>query len=196
MHWLSQNYQWIFSGIGVLILALLLERWRRRAKLKVEIREVCFDDVLQSVANDWSDFTVERYIFVRVWAVNLKNVPTTVKEWKLTYSKDKKVFAASEVSDFSKWRQHVKWKVQGTGFVTGVIQEAHNTLTQFPLQPLQHGVPSEGWVCFKATGVSGMGSNSSTIKLEMENSLGQKYRVNSPAPSGCKGTMTNPDLPW
>jgi hypothetical protein len=32
MHWLSQNYQWIFSGIGVLILGLLIERWRRSSK--------------------------------------------------------------------------------------------------------------------------------------------------------------------
>ena len=32
MHWLSQNYQWIVSGIGVLILALLIERWRRSSQ--------------------------------------------------------------------------------------------------------------------------------------------------------------------
>jgi hypothetical protein len=32
MHWLSQNYQWIFSGIGVLILGLLIERRRRLSK--------------------------------------------------------------------------------------------------------------------------------------------------------------------
>lgn len=27
MHWLAQNYQWIFSGIGVLVVSLLLRRW-------------------------------------------------------------------------------------------------------------------------------------------------------------------------
>jgi hypothetical protein len=32
MHWLTQNYQWIFSGIGVLLLALLFERMRRSSR--------------------------------------------------------------------------------------------------------------------------------------------------------------------
>ena len=32
MTWLSQNYQWIFSGIGVLILSLFLELWRRSSQ--------------------------------------------------------------------------------------------------------------------------------------------------------------------
>jgi hypothetical protein len=28
-HWLAQNYQWVFSGIGVLIVGYLIERWRK-----------------------------------------------------------------------------------------------------------------------------------------------------------------------
>lgn len=32
MHWFSENYQWIFSGIGVLVLALLLKRLRRPSR--------------------------------------------------------------------------------------------------------------------------------------------------------------------
>ena len=33
MNWLSENYQWIFSGIGVLILGLLFQRNRTRRKI-------------------------------------------------------------------------------------------------------------------------------------------------------------------
>lgn len=29
MQWLSQNYQWVFSGIGVLALGVFFNRWRR-----------------------------------------------------------------------------------------------------------------------------------------------------------------------
>lgn len=36
-------------------------------KLSVEIREVCFDDFLDSLSPDFADFTLERYIFVYVW---------------------------------------------------------------------------------------------------------------------------------
>ena len=32
MRWLTQNYQWIFSGIGVFIVALFIERWSRRSR--------------------------------------------------------------------------------------------------------------------------------------------------------------------
>jgi hypothetical protein len=32
MNWLSENYQWIFSGIGVLILGLLFQQNRKGKK--------------------------------------------------------------------------------------------------------------------------------------------------------------------
>jgi hypothetical protein len=37
-HWFSQNYQWIFSGIGVLIVALLSQRFVSRNEAKHESR--------------------------------------------------------------------------------------------------------------------------------------------------------------
>jgi pyrimidine deaminase RibD-like protein len=166
-------------------------------QLDVEVREVCFDDVLDSVNEDWADFSVERYIFVRVWVVNLESVATVVKEWKLTYTTNKKVIVGCEVTDFSKWRQHVKWKERsGAAPVMHVIKEARNALIPFPSQALQQGIPSEGWVCFKATGVTGTGGDESTIELCLVDSFGWKTLVESPAPLTCKGTMTNPDLPW
>ena len=80
-----------------------------RPALKVEIREVCFDDVMDSLKQDWSGFTLERYIFVRIWVVNTESVATNVKEWKLVYSKEGTPHVTKEIADFSKWRQHVKW---------------------------------------------------------------------------------------
>jgi hypothetical protein len=37
VHWLSLNYQWIFSGIGVLIIGFFLERWRRSSQSKATL---------------------------------------------------------------------------------------------------------------------------------------------------------------
>jgi hypothetical protein len=247
MHWFSQNYQWIFSGIGVLVLALLIDRWRKSRRnpsgkenratltaqgakvtgspvasgsgitqvvnsptrmhlnmgrtvesalpqLNVEVCEVCFEDVLDSLREDWADFTLERYIFVHIWIVNRENVATAVKEWALTYSMGGKLLAASKVSDFSKWRQHVPWEERGTGFVSGVLKETHNPLIPFPTNVLQQGIPLQGWVCFKATGVSGMSSDGGSIELCILDSFGQTYRIESPAPFACKGKMFNPEL--
>jgi hypothetical protein len=167
-------------------------------QLNIEIREVCFDDVLESVTEDLADFTVERNIFVRVWIVNKESVATAVKKWSLAYSKDGKTVTASEVTDFSKWHQHVKWKERQSSMtpVMYVIKEARNTLTPFPAQPLLQGIPSEGWVCFKAPGVNGMGNEDGRIELNIVDSFNQKYCGESPAPLACKGTMTNTDLPW
>ena len=166
-------------------------------QLHIEVREVCFDDVLDSVNEDWADFSVERYIFVRVWAVNLESVATVVKEWKLTYTTNKKVIVGCEVTDFSKWHQHVKWKERsGAAPVMHVIKETRNALIPFPSKVLQQGIPSEGWVCFKVTGVTGTGGDESTIEVCLVDSFGWKTIVGSATPLKCKGTMTNPDLPW
>ena len=199
----SKTVTWLFDGVGgaavIFLIGLLIQRLTsKRSRLNMEIREVCFDDVLETVTEDLADFTVERYVFVRVWIVNKESVATAVKEWALTYSKDGKTAAASEVTDFSDWHQHVKWKAQQQGVtpVTHVIKEARNALTPFPSQPLLQGIPSEGWVCFKATGVSGMASDDGRIRLCVVDSFDKKYRKKSPAPLACKGIMTNPDLPW
>ena len=247
MHWLSQNYQWLFDGVGGAVVIALIgfgyRRWKKspnypapsstltaqgakvanspvasgagitqnvnsptvhihlaqtaaRPTLNVEIREVCFDDVLDSVTEDLADFTVERYIFVRLWLVNTENVATGVKEWKLTYSKDGKTQVASEVEDFSKWHQHVKWKERTAILNMDVIKEARKPMTSFPSHSLEQGVPSQGWVCFKATGVNGMGGDDGKIELRVVDSFDQEFRVESPAPLACKGTIVNPELPW
>jgi hypothetical protein len=128
--------------------------------------------------------------------VNTENVATTVKDWKLTYLKGENTLTASEVRDFSKWHQHVEWKERGAGFITSVIKDARNSLTPFPSLPLQRGIHSEGWVCFKATGVSVVGTDDGSVQLCIVDSFGQEYRVESPAPVACKGKMFNPDHPW
>src|SRR4029077_13958146 len=95
MRWISDNYKWLLDGVGgaaiIALFVYLLQRWVKPSpRLNAEIREVCFDDVLESVTEDWADFTLERYIFVYVWAVNTESVATAVKDWKLTYLKDGK----------------------------------------------------------------------------------------------------------
>jgi hypothetical protein len=34
------------------------------------------------------------------------------------------------------------------------------------------------------------------IELCIVDSFGQEYHIGCPAPLACKGTMTNPELPW
>lgn len=38
MNWLSQNYEWIFSGIGVLVLGFIVQQWLSRKNSKTEIK--------------------------------------------------------------------------------------------------------------------------------------------------------------
>jgi hypothetical protein len=38
VNWLSQNYQWIFSGIGVLVLGFVVQQWLSRKDSKTEIK--------------------------------------------------------------------------------------------------------------------------------------------------------------
>jgi hypothetical protein len=116
-----------------------------------------------------------------------------VKEWRLTYRKGGENLSTSVVSDVSKWHQHVKRKERGLGF--DVIKDERNVLTPFPSAPLHQGVPLEGWVCFKASAVKGKGADDGRIELLVVDSFGQEYRVESPAPSACKGDMVNPDVP-
>ena len=173
-------------------------------KLNIEIREVCFDQVLESLSPDWSDYTFEIYVFVFLWVVNTTTVPTTVKKWELTLSGDGKTRAAAEVSDFSKWFQHIKRKVRepyvgSEGYVIAsegyVIAEERKTLTVLPAQPFQHGIPCQGWVCFKVYGITHAMLKDTQIQLCIADSFGQEHRTESPAPLACRGSMVNPELP-
>jgi hypothetical protein len=162
----------------------------------LEVREVCFDDVLHSVSEDWSQFTVGRYIFVRLWVVNTEAVPATVKKWELTFSSGGTNFPATLLDDFSKWHKLIKWEEPGLGFESRVIKEARKTLTQFPVHPFVQGIPSQGWLCFKTNDVPGSGHDHGEIRLCLLDSFGQENWVNAQAPLGCEGEMVNPELPW
>jgi len=237
MNW----WEWVFSGIGVLILGLFLEWLRKRSrpssqratltaqgakvsdspvasgsgiiqnvnspttvlhvhaerteparpKLTIEIRQVCFGGTEDFVGKDLSDFRVERYIFVYVWMVNTESVATSVKQLSLSYSNAGETVDAVPVSDLSKWLQNVKWQESASGFQTHVRKEARNVLTPLPSQPLQQGVPSEGWVCFKASGVIGLGGDDGRIELCVEDSFSKEYLVESSAPFACEGAMVD-----
>jgi hypothetical protein len=170
----------------------------KRPHLTVEIRQVCFDDVLESVTEDWSGYTIELYLFLDLWVVNTKEVPTTIKDWKLTLHGDGKSSQASYVEDISKWRQHIKLKKKETslGFERYVIQDIHNNLTQFPAQPLTHGIPSEAWVCFVASGVTEAVKKDASVELFVVDSFDKTHKFESHGPWPCKGNMYNPDIPF
>lgn len=170
----------------------------KRPHLSIEIRQVCFDVVLESLTADLSDYTFELYLFLDVWAVNTKEVPTTIKEWKLTLSGAGKTLQASHLTDISKWHQHIKFreKEHSLGFLREVIRDIRNNLDSFPAEPLHHGIAAEGWVCFLAHEVNEALKKDASIELSVVDSFGKTHRLKSHGPRPCKGDMVNPDLPF
>jgi hypothetical protein len=135
------------------VLARLIDRfWPKRPKLTIEIRQVCFDKILASLEADWSDYRVDLYLFLYVWAVNTEEVPTAIKEWNLTVLANNRPILAELVEDISRWHQHIKVYAMQQSF--RVVKDIRETLNSFPARPFQHGIPSDGWVCFMGEGVN------------------------------------------
>ncbi len=237
MNW----WEWVFSGIGALILGLFLEWLRKRSRpssqeatltaqgarvsdspvaagsgiiqninspttvvhlhpertasarprLTIEIEQVCFGGAEDFVGKDLSDFRVDRYIFAHIWMVNTESVVTTLKQMRLNYSSAGEIVVAFQVSDLSQWFQRIRSEEPGLGFETRTVRDAHKTLTPFPLESLQQGIPLKGWVCFKASGVLGLGGDEGSIELCVEDSFGKEYRVKKSAPFACKSVMVD-----
>jgi len=160
------------------------------SKLTIEIREVCDDKILASI--DASGYTVDLYVFLRVWAVNQKEVPTTVKEWTLTVVAENQKLQAERVADISRWHQHSKVKRQQHGFT--VVEDVREDLNAFGNQPLQQGIPSEGWICFVLRGVEDSLLQGSTLRLTSIDSFGRKHVLKSKGPWNCKGSMVNREM--
>jgi len=161
-------------------------------KLTIEIREVCADQILDSLTPDFSDYTVDFYVFLHLWVVNKKEVPTAVKEWNLKVVVDGQSLQAERVTDISKWHQHSKVKVEQHGFT--VIKDIRDNLNDFGNQPLQHGIPAEGWICFVLPGTKGTLLQSATLHLTLIDSFGRKHSLKSLGPWNCKGSMVNPEM--
>jgi hypothetical protein len=162
-----------------------------RPTLTIEIEQVCFGGAEDFVGKDLSDFRVDRYIFAYLWMVNTESVVTTLKQMSLSYSTGGEKVVAFPVSDLSQWFQRIRSEEPGLGFETRTVRHAHKTLTPFPLEPLQQGIPLKGWVCFKASGVLGLGGDEGSIELCVEDSFGKEYCVQKSAPFGCKGVMVD-----
>ncbi len=177
------------------VVARLIDRfWPKRPKLTVEIRQVCFDKILASLEADWSDYRIDLYVFLYVWAVNTEQVPTTVKQWKLAVLANGQQIEGERVEDISRWHQHSKVNAVQHGFQ--VVQDIREPANPFPAQPLNHGIPSEGWVCFIVRKAKESLMENATITLTATDSFGRNYSMNSQAPWTCKGDMVNPQMPY
>jgi hypothetical protein len=180
--------------IGDWLVALLPSR----PKLKLEIREVCFDARLASVDAEWAGYAVDMYIFFRLWVVNQKAVPTTAKAWTLTAkSKEAELPAAEVVPDINAWQYVTKKTVTRNGLTT--IQNTSAPVTPFPLDaPLQHGIPVEGWVAFLLNRVKDTVVENSVLHLTLVDSFGKHHRAAAQASSrsGPNSTVVHPDAPF
>jgi hypothetical protein len=157
-----------------------------------EIHEVCEDKLLSSL--DATGYTVDLYIFLRVWVVNKKEVPTVPKEWTLTVVAGKQKLKAERVSDISMWHQHSKVEKQQHGMK--FIEDVRDNLTAFGPQPLQHGIPNEGWICFLVRGTRDSLLEGATLRLTLVDSFEHKHTVKKKEPWNCKGGMVNPERVW
>lgn len=165
-----------------------------RPRLRVEIRQVCFDRALASLTPDFSDYTFNLYLFVEVWVANQKEVLTTVKEWKLTISSNGQKVQTEQLSDISQWHQHIKVKEEQHGF--HVIRDVRNRLEIFSERPLQHGIAAQGWVCFTAREVREALLRNAVLELTIVDSFGRSHSVTSRGPWPCKGDVVNPKMPF
>ncbi|HXM97179.1 MAG TPA: hypothetical protein VN982_01755 [Candidatus Dormibacteraeota bacterium] len=164
------------------------------AQITIEIREVCEDKILASLEPDFSRYKVDLYVFLRVWVVNKREVPTVPKEWTLTVVAGKQKLKAERVLDISKWHQHSKLEKQQQGFT--FIEDIRENLTAFGNQPLQHGIPAEGWLCFLVRGTNDNLLQGATLRLTLIDSFGHKHHLKRKEPWNCKGNMVNPERLW
>jgi hypothetical protein len=163
----------------------------KRPRLQFEIRQVCFDKILASVEADWSDYTIDLYLFIRVWVVNRKETQTTIKQWSLAIIGDQKA-GSEHVEDISRWHQHTKVQEQQHGMT--VVRDIRKELDALPNEALRHGIPVEGWICFLIRQTREAVIKKGYIILTVTDSFGHKYRVTSKGPWPCKGDMVNPKM--
>ena len=161
------------------------------SQVTIEIHGVCEDKILASLTPDFSGYTVDLYIFLRVWVVNKKEAPTVPKEWTLTVVAGNQKLKAEHVPDISKWQQHSKLEKQHLGFT--MIEDIRENLTALGSQPLQHGIPVEGWLCFVVRGTNDNLLQGATLRLTLTDSFGRKHTLKKKEPWHCKGSMVNPD---
>jgi hypothetical protein len=166
-----------------------LWNWSRAT---IEIREVCEDKLMASI--DADGYTVDLYIFLRVWVVNKKEVPTVPKEWTLTVVAGKQKLTAEAVSDISRWHQHSKVEKQQHGHK--FIEDVRDNLTALGTRPLQHGIPNEGWICFLVRGTRDNLLEGAILRLTLVDSFGRKHPLKKTEPWNCKGSMVNPERVW
>jgi hypothetical protein len=162
----------------------------KRPHLTVELHEICEDKIVASL--DASGYTVDLYIFLRVWVVNTKEVPTVPKEWILTVAANSHKLHAERVPDISKWHQHSKLKKQQHGLT--LIEDIRDNLSPLSGEPLQHGIPSEGWICFVVHGTKDTLLQGAALHLTLVDSFGRKHLLKSSGPWKCKGSMVNPEM--
>jgi hypothetical protein len=172
--------------------------WRKflpdRPKITIEIREVSLDQKLASLDADFAGFTIDAYLFFDVWVVNKNTTPTTAKLWKLKVVIDGRKSEAEFVGDISKWH-HLRKKTEYEHGHT-VVRDVRTKMTPFGIDPLQQGLPVNGWVCFLIRGVRPASIQAATVELIMVDSFDRTHRAQAKGPWPSENQTVNPDMPW
>lgn len=180
--------------VSALIGLIAFLRSLRRARLQIEIRQLCQNQTLDSITADLSDFTVDIYVFLYVWAVNKSSVKVTAKSWNLEFVGKGERVTGKHVPRITPFYQHVKWNEEQHGM--RVEKSERRTLVAFRDAPLEPGVPLEGWICFNISGAKHTFVDKAEVKLTLIDSLGKRHRVKQHGPWRCDGDIVNPDKPF
>jgi hypothetical protein len=161
--------------------------------LDIDFGEVCFKrEVVASSNAESSDCLFNVYVFLYVWAVNKVRFPTAIEKWKFSVAMGKENIEGEPVEDISTWHQH--WKLGRAPAVSEEVKDIRNPVPEFPVRPLTHGIPCEGWVCFVIRGTKESWIENGTIRLTATDSFQHEHHLSRQGPWNCKGAMVNNEV--
>ena len=85
-------------------------------------------------------------------------------------------------------------KKQHHGHGLTVVEDVREDLAAFGNPPLQHGIPSEGWLCFVVRGTKDTLLQGAALHLTLMDSFNGKHKLKTKGLWNCKGSMVNPQM--
>jgi hypothetical protein len=161
-------------------------------KLDIDFGEVCFKREILPLEAESSDCRFDIYVFLYVWAANRMKLPTTIETWKFCVAMGSEKIEGERVEDVSTWRQHQKMDTAPTGGEG--VKDIRKSMPEFPLRPLTHGTPCEGWLCFVIRGRKESWIENGTIQLVALDSFQHEHFASRQGPWNCKGAIVHSEV--
>jgi hypothetical protein len=163
--------------------------WPEYPKLNIDFGQVCFKRDIITLDGESSDCRFDVYVFLYVWAVNTKAVPTAISRWKFSVAMGRENIEGEHVEDVSAWQQRSKVQPPSVDADSKGANNVKKAVTPFPVHELTRGVPTEGWVCFVIRGTKASWIENGTIQLTATDSFGHEHTISRLGPWNCSGAM-------